>query len=108
MCGDGANDLLAIREADVGIGISDSDASYGASFSVTEMLDVEHIIRESKNASQSIVDMIRYFGTINFIKIIASILLVSDVTYYSNNETIYFNFAHSIWLSICLSLSSAS
>jgi P-type E1-E2 ATPase len=45
MCGDGANDLIAIREADVGIGISDSDASYGASFSITEMLQLEYIVR---------------------------------------------------------------
>lgn len=34
MAGDGANDLLAIREADIGIGISNSDASYGAAFTV--------------------------------------------------------------------------
>ena len=45
MCGDGANDLMAIREADVGIGISDSDASYAACFTITKMLDVEHIVR---------------------------------------------------------------
>jgi P-type E1-E2 ATPase len=45
MCGDGANDLMAIREADVGLGISDSDASYGASFTIINMLDVELVVR---------------------------------------------------------------
>ena len=40
MCGDGANDLMAIRQADVGIGISDSDASYAACFTISKMLDV--------------------------------------------------------------------
>lgn len=45
MAGDGANDLMAIREADVGLGISDSDASYGASFSIVNMLDVDYIVR---------------------------------------------------------------
>lgn len=37
MAGDGANDLLAIKEADVGVGISNSDASYGAAFTVQEL-----------------------------------------------------------------------
>lgn len=41
MTGDGANDLMAIRQADLGIGISDSDASYGASFSIQNMLDID-------------------------------------------------------------------
>ena len=45
MCGDGANDLMALREADIGVGISNSDAAYVASFSITEMLHVEQIIR---------------------------------------------------------------
>ena len=40
MCGDGANDLMAIRQADVGLGISNSDASYGASFSISNISDV--------------------------------------------------------------------
>jgi magnesium-transporting ATPase (P-type) len=41
MTGDGANDLMAIRESDIGLGISDSDASYGASFTIVNMLDVD-------------------------------------------------------------------
>ncbi len=35
MVGDGANDLMAIREANIGIGIIDSDAIYSADFTIS-------------------------------------------------------------------------
>ena len=49
MVGDGANDLIAIKEADVGIGISSSDAIYSASFAVSELSQITDVILESKN-----------------------------------------------------------
>ena len=45
MCGDGANDLLALREADLSVGIQETDASYGSSFTVKNISDVYQIIR---------------------------------------------------------------
>ena len=49
MVGDGANDLIAIKEADLGIGIASSDAVYSAAFTVSELIQIEQIIREAKN-----------------------------------------------------------
>jgi P-type E1-E2 ATPase len=45
MCGDGANDLLALREADLSIGVQSTDASYGSSFTVKNMIDVDWVIK---------------------------------------------------------------
>lgn len=45
MVGDGANDLIAIREADLGIGINNSDAVYAASFTIQNLLQILDIIR---------------------------------------------------------------
>lgn len=45
MCGDGANDLMALREADLSIGIQATDASYGSSFTIKNMADIDYIIK---------------------------------------------------------------
>lgn len=45
MCGDGANDLLALKEADLSLGIQESDASYGSSFTIKKLINIDEIIR---------------------------------------------------------------
>lgn len=45
MVGDGANDLMAIKQSDVGIGLSESDSTASADFSVTKLDQIEAIVR---------------------------------------------------------------
>ena len=45
MIGDGANDLLAIREADLGIGLNNCDSSYAANFTIGKLMDLAYLIR---------------------------------------------------------------
>lgn len=77
MVGDGANDLMALRESDIGFGMSETDASYASSFSITELMDIDQIIRQAKNTSINIVETLRYYGIINFLKIPSSLLMMT-------------------------------
>jgi len=85
MVGDGANDLIAIKDADVGIGISSSDAIYSASFAVQNLCQIIDIIKESKNTERQIVDIVQYFSILQFLSIINTLILTADGSYTTSN-----------------------
>ena len=108
MCGDGANDLLALKEADLSLGIQESDASYGASFSIKNLLDVDEIIRESKCTLANIIQLYTYYGSISLFGLAASVIMIADTTYFSTAELMYFSFTTTLILPVILALSRPS
>ena len=83
MCGDGANDLLALKEADLSLGIQECDASYASSFTINSLLDVDEVIRESKNNVSNITQFFFYILSCFIIsKAVSFVLIVnaSDLT----------------------------
>jgi P-type E1-E2 ATPase len=105
MVGDGANDLIAIKDSDVGIGISCSDAVYSASFAVQDLGQIIEIIKESKSTERQIVDIVQYFSILQFLSIINTLVLTGDVSFTTSNMEIYKNFSSSLAVCVALSLS---
>ena len=108
MCGDGANDLLALREADLSFGIQQCDASYGCSFTISNLLDVDEVIRESKNNVSNFMHILLYtFSTFIIAKVIL-IIFISNGSNHSLNVRYYYNFTSLLLYCLVLPLSNPS
>jgi magnesium-transporting ATPase (P-type) len=101
MVGDGANDLIAIKEADVGMGISSSDAVYSASFAIGELSQIIQIVLESKNTERQINEMAKYYGITQFLSIVNTVILTEDCAYFTSLELIYKNFINTLLITVC-------
>jgi cation-transporting ATPase 13A3/4/5 len=106
MVGDGANDLMAIREAHVGIGISDSDAVYSADFTISNLNQIELIIRESKAGEQKVIEIIYYDVYVSYITIILAILLIPNMAVLPSIPAMIKNFGMAYPLILLMALTT--
>ena len=93
MCGDGANDLLALKEADLSMGMHESDAGFASNFAIQNLLDVDKILRESKNNVSNIMQLFFYLVSVFMASRMFAVMLSSNAADISRKGRVYYNFA---------------
>lgn len=105
MVGDGANDLLAIKEANIGIGIRNCDSSYAASFSILNLSDIDYIVREAKCSQRSIIEICRFITINGLLSVPTIILMETQASFFSSFQLAFTNFTKNLIFPVLIALS---
>jgi hypothetical protein len=56
--------------------MNNTDASYAASFTISDLTSIEYVIQESKNTSLNCLECLRYLGITSLLRMTAMIILM--------------------------------
>lgn len=104
MCGDGSNDCIALKAADVGISLSNSEASIAAPFTSREskLESVLIILKEGRCALTTSLQCFKYMALYSLTEFAAICLLYSIVSNLGDNQYMYIDMFSVLPLSITM------
>ena len=88
MCGDGANDCMALRTADIGVSLSEEEASIAAPFTSKNqnISCLVPLLKEGKSSLVTSIQTFKYMMMYSIVQFISVILLMVRTSYLSENQ----------------------
>lgn len=88
MCGDGINDISALKAAHIGVSLSEEEASIAAHFTslIPDISCLIRLIREGKANLTTSVELFKFMMVYSLIQFFSSIALLVQGTYLSDNQ----------------------
>ncbi|XP_076330164.1 polyamine-transporting ATPase 13A3-like isoform X3 [Tachypleus tridentatus] len=109
MCGDGANDCGALKAADVGISLSEAEASVAAPFTsrIPNIECVPIVIREGRCALVTSFSMFRFIALYSFIQFFSVLILYNRFSNLSDSMFLYIDLGIITTLAITMGYTAA-
>ncbi|XP_074074397.1 polyamine-transporting ATPase 13A2 [Macrotis lagotis] len=110
MCGDGANDCGALKAADVGISLSEAEASVASPFTsqITNIECVPKVIREGRCSLVTSFCIFQYMALYSFIQFISVLLLYTISTNLGDLQFLFIDLAITTSVAVLMSFTGPS
>lgn len=110
MCGDGANDCGALKTADVGVSLSEAEASIAAPFTskIQDISCIVKLLREGRCALSTSFQCFKYMALYSMIQFASVVMLYDSFSNLSDNQFLWIDLILIFPLAIFMSYTKSS
>ncbi|KAJ2280135.1 hypothetical protein EV176_001163 [Coemansia sp. RSA 451] len=103
-CGDGANDCAALKTADIGVSLSEAEASVAAPFTsrVSDISCVVQLVREGRCSIATSIACFKYLGIYSIIQFTTCCILYSYDVNLTNGQFLFVDLFAVLPITVCL------